>query len=120
MLRTEAGVNGFEYGVGWSDRKDGMVSGLSSEETEIKYTLPGDANLDGAVNGSDFSALAANFGQGDSGADVGVSVADIAALDAFAGANGLALPVAGAVPEPGAGGMVIGAISAGFCVGGVG
>ncbi len=103
---------------------------VSSGQIEIKYTLLGDANLDGtvngtdfsilaanfglgatnwdqgnflygsSVNGSDFSALAANFGQGDSGADVAVSQADIAGLDAFAAANGLALPSIGAVPEP--------------------
>jgi hypothetical protein len=48
------------------------------------------------VNGSDFSALAANFGQGDSGADAGVTAADRAALDAFAAANGLLADV----PEP--------------------
>jgi len=52
------------------------------------------------VNGSDFSALAANFGQGDSGADIAVSAADVAALDSFAGANNLPIPVGGAVPEP--------------------
>ncbi len=125
-------TNGLRYGVGWADGKDGVVSSLSSGQIEIKYTLLGDANLDGTVNGSDFSilaanfgtghtnwdqgnflygtsvngsefsALAANFGQGDSGADVAVSQADIAALDAFAIANGLPLPTFAAVPEPGA------------------
>ena len=35
-------------------------------------------------NGSDFSALAANFGEGDSGADSAVGQADIAARDSFA------------------------------------
>jgi hypothetical protein len=52
------------YGVGWADGKDGVVSGLSSGQIEIKYTLLGDANLDGTVDGSDFSILAANFGLG--------------------------------------------------------
>jgi autotransporter-associated beta strand protein len=125
-------TNGLRYGVGWADGNDGThaVSGLSSGQIELKYTLLGDANLDGtvngsdfsilaanfgtgvtnwdqgnffygsSVNGSDFSALAANFGQGDSGADVSVSQADVSALDAFAAANGLPLPVIGAVPEP--------------------
>ncbi len=113
-----------------------MVSGLSSGEIELKYTLLGDVNLDGVVNGSDFSILAANFGlgstnwdqgnffytssvngsdfaalalnfgQGDSGADVGVSQADIAALDAFAGANGLGLARISGVPEPGSVGLI--------------
>jgi len=123
-------TNGFRYGVGWADGADGVVSGISSGQIEIKYTLLGDANLDGtvngsdfsilaanfglgvtnwdqgnflyssSVNGSDFSALAANFGQGDNGADTLVSPADLAALDAFAAANGLPMPTVGAVPEP--------------------
>ncbi len=125
------------YGIGFADGADGVVAGLSSGQIEIKYTLLGDANLDGtvngsdfsllaanfgtghtnwdqgnflfssSVNGSDFSALAANFGQGDSGADVGVSAADVAGLDAFAAANGLPLPAIGAVPEPASAGIVI-------------
>jgi len=118
------------YGLGWADGKDGVVAGLSSGQIEIKFTLLGDANLDGVVNGtdfsilaanfgkgltnwdqgnflygtsingSDFSALAANFGQGDSGADVTGSPADIAALDSFAIANNLPIPTIAAVPEP--------------------
>jgi len=130
-------TNGLRYGVGWADGKDKIVAGISSGQIELKYTLLGDANLDGtvngsdfsllaanfglgvtnwdqgnflygsSVNGSDFSALAANFGQGDSGADESVSAADIAALDAFAAANGLPMPVIGAVPEPASAGMVI-------------
>ncbi len=130
-------TNGHRYGVGWADGADKVVTGLSSGQIEIKYTLLGDANLDGsvngsdfsilaanfglghsnwdqgdflftsAVNGSDFSALAANFGQGDSGPGVSVTAADIAALDAFAAANGLPMPVIGAVPEPASAGMVI-------------
>jgi hypothetical protein len=112
------------YGIGYADGTDGVVAGLSSGQIEVKFTLLGDANLDGTVNGSDFSilasnfgqgaanwdqgnfffsssvngtdfvALAQNFGQGASGADV--TSADIAALDAFAAANGLLADV----PEP--------------------
>ncbi len=123
-------TNGLRYGVGFADGADGVAPGLSSRQIELKYTLLGDANLDGtvngsdfsilaanfglgvtnwdqgnflygsSVNGSDFSALAANFGQGDSGADETFSSADIAALDSFALANGLPLPAIGAVPEP--------------------
>jgi hypothetical protein len=121
-------INGFRYGVGWADGKDKIVGTLSSSQIEVKYTLLGDANLDGvvngadfsilaanfgqgvtnwdqgnflftpAVNGSDFSALAANFGQGDYVPTVTVSPGDIAALDAFAAANGLLADV----PEPSA------------------
>ncbi len=60
-----------------------------------------------SVNGSDFSALAANFGQGDSGASVAVSPSDTAALDAFAIANGLPFPTFAAVPEPAMGGLLL-------------
>jgi fibronectin-binding autotransporter adhesin len=129
-------TSGLGYGVGFADGADGVVSGLSSSEIELKYTLLGDVNLDGVVNGSDFSILAANFGQGstnwdqgnffytssvngsdfaalalnfgegDSGADVAVSAVDIAALDAFAGANGLGLARISGVPEPGSVGLI--------------
>ncbi len=129
---AQSTTNGLHYGVGWADGADGThnVAGLSSGEIELKYTLLGDANLDGtvngsdfsvlaanfglgvtnwdqgnflygsSVNGSDFSALAANFGQGDSGAAATVTPADIAALDAFAAANNLPMPTIAAVPEP--------------------
>ncbi len=113
------------YALGFADGKDGVVAGLSSGQIEIKYTLLGDANLDGVVNGTDFSilaanfglgttnwdqgnflygttvngsdfaALAANFGQGDSGGS-SVTSGDRAALEAFAAANGLLADV----PEP--------------------
>jgi fibronectin-binding autotransporter adhesin len=141
---ANANPNSPQYGIGFSDGNDkinghSIVSGLSSGQIELKYTLLGDANLDGtvngadfsilaanfgqgytnwdqgnflfspAVNGADFSALAHNFGQGDSGADAGVTQADIAALDSFAVANGLPLPAVGAVPEPVAGGLLVGA-----------
>jgi hypothetical protein len=118
-------TNGSLYGVGYADGADGVVSGLSLGQIEVIYTLVGDANLDGFVNGEDFTILAsnfnqavtgwdrgdfnydgyvngedftmlaANFNQGDSG---GASAGDIAALDAFAAANGLGLTTN--VPEP--------------------
>jgi fibronectin-binding autotransporter adhesin len=139
---AQTATNGLHYGIGWADGDDGVhnVSNtlLSSGEILLKYTLLGDANLDGTVNGTDFSilasnfglgvtnwdqgnflygssvngsdfiALAANFGQGDSGADVAVTPADIAALDAFAAANGLPAPIIGAVPEPATMSIVLG------------
>ncbi len=127
---AQSPTGGHSYGIGFSDSADGVVSGLTSGEIELKYTLLGDANLDGTVNatdfsilsanfgqgytnwdqgnflytssinGSDFSALSANMGDGDSGADSVVTKADIAALDAFAAANGLPEPTIGVVPEP--------------------
>ena len=74
---TENAIPGVpKYGIGYSDGTDqinghSIVSGLSSGQIELKYTLLGDANLDGTVNGSDFSILAANFGQGYSNWDQG-------------------------------------------------
>jgi hypothetical protein len=54
--------------------------------------------MDGGFgSGTDFNALAANFNQGVSG---GASAGDIAALDAFAAANGLPMPTTSNVPEP--------------------
>jgi hypothetical protein len=120
-------TNGLKYGIGWADGADNVVAGLASGKIELKYTLLGDANLDGSVNGSDFSILAANFGLGSQNWDRGnflygssvngadfsalaanfgqggssgsaVSAADWNALEAFASANGLSIPAS--VPEP--------------------
>lgn len=82
-------TNGHAYGVGWADGNDRVVAGLSSGQIELKYTLVGDANLDGVVNGADFSILAANFGQGYTNWDQGnflygpaINGADFSALAA--------------------------------------
>jgi hypothetical protein len=44
---------------------------LSAGTIEIRYTLLGDANLDGVVNAIDFGILAANFNKGVTGWDKG-------------------------------------------------
>ena len=115
------------YGIGYADSADaGNPAGLASGQIEIWYTLLGDANLDNKVNGTDFNLMATNFNQavtngwdkGDfnydgkvNGSDFvllannfnqfasqsAVSSADLAALDAFAAANGISLAN---VPEP--------------------
>ncbi|MGA2440502.1 MAG: dockerin type I domain-containing protein [Tepidisphaeraceae bacterium] len=122
-------TNGLSYGVGYADGKDGVVWGLSSGQIEVKYTLLGDANLDGLVNAADFTIVAANFNQTVTGWDKGdfnydglvnaadfldlavnfnqgvsgaASAGDVAALDAFAAANGLLADV----PEPACAGMI--------------
>jgi hypothetical protein len=127
-------TNGLSYGLGYADGGDGVVAGLSSGQIEVMYTLLGDANLDGLVNGSDFNILAANFNQSITGWDQGdfnydgavnaadfnelaanfnqgvsgaASAGDVAALDAFAAANGLSLPIS-SVPEPGIAGTGLG------------
>jgi autotransporter-associated beta strand protein len=124
-------TNGLSYGVGYADGADGKVSGLSSGQIEVAYTLLGDANLDGLVNAADFTILAANFNQPVTGWDQGdfnydglvnaadftdlaanfnqsvsgaaVSGGDVAALDAYAAANGISLAY---VPEPASAGVI--------------
>ncbi|HEX4053121.1 MAG TPA: autotransporter-associated beta strand repeat-containing protein [Tepidisphaeraceae bacterium] len=125
-------ATGTKYGIGYADGADGGISGITSGQLEVKYTLYGDANLDGSVNSIDFGDMAANFGKsgkvwdqgdfnydgtvnsidfgllaGNFGKSVGgnadVSSADWAALDAFAAANGLMADV----PEPATTGLVV-------------
>ncbi len=94
---------GYKYGLGYADGADGVVSGLSSGQIEVKYTLYGDANLDGVVNGSDFSILAANFGTGVTNWDQGnflfTSSVNGADFSAMAGNFGQA-PAARTLPPP--------------------
>jgi autotransporter-associated beta strand protein len=127
IVSSAAAANSGSYGLGYADSADpGNPAGLSSGTIEIKYTLLGDVNLDATVNGVDFGILAANFNktingwdQGDTnydgivnGIDFGSlasnfnqgasGAADIAALDAFAAANGLLADV----PEPASLGLI--------------
>jgi hypothetical protein len=120
-----SGENGGSWG-GSAAGADMIVSNLSDGAFGIKYALYGDADLDGAVTGSDFTILVGNLGKaisgwdqgnfsydssitgddftalvGDlgkqaSGANDGVPAVDFAAIDAFAAANGLTADV----PEP--------------------
>jgi len=121
---AQTNINGPQYGLGYADGKDGVVQGLSSGQIEVAYTLLGDVNLDGLVNGTDFLILAANFNQSANGWDQGdffyngvvngadfnalaanynqgvsgaASAGDVAAMDAFAMANSISLAD---VPEP--------------------
>jgi autotransporter-associated beta strand protein len=109
------------YAIGYADSADaGNPAGLASGTIEIAFTLIGDADLNHTVNGIDFGILAANFNktvtswdQGDfdyngivNGIDftglaanfnkAASSASDVAALYAFAAANGLMADV----PEP--------------------
>jgi PEP-CTERM motif len=56
----------------------------------------GDFNYDGVVSGDDFSLLVGNLGKAANGADIAIPAGDLAAIDAFAAANGLLADV----PEP--------------------
>ncbi|HEV2969686.1 MAG TPA: autotransporter-associated beta strand repeat-containing protein, partial [Pirellulales bacterium] len=60
------------YGIGYADAADiGNPAGLASGTIEVKFTLLGDADLNGTVNGIDFGILAANFNKGVSRWDQG-------------------------------------------------
>jgi hypothetical protein len=123
IMSSTANANSASYGIGYADSADaGNPAGLASDQIEIKYTLLGDANLDGKVNGIDFAILAAHFNQGVTAWDQGdfnydhkangidftemaanfnqgASQSDVAALNAFIIANDINIsPVA--VPEP--------------------
>ena len=120
------------YGLGYADSADpGNPAGLPANTIEVMYTLLGDANLDGKVNGTDFNLLAANFNQSGRSWDEGdfnydgnvngtdfvlmaanfnqfasqsaVSAADWTALQDFAAANGISLAN---VPEPASAGLI--------------
>jgi hypothetical protein len=86
-IYSSAAANNLNYGLGYADGADGVVSGLQPGQIEIAYTLLGDVNLDGKVNGADFAILAANFNkaangwdQGDFNFDGSVNGADFAVL----------------------------------------
>jgi hypothetical protein len=62
-IQSSTAASVAHYALGYADGKDGVVNNLPSGEIEIAYTLYGDVNLDGNVNGSDFGVLASNFGK---------------------------------------------------------
>jgi hypothetical protein len=126
ITSSSAKADSHVYGIGYADSTGSNPAGLSSGQIEIMYTLLGDANLDGKVNGTDFTILATNFNQsvtdgwdkGDfnydgkvNGSDFlalatnfnqsagqsAVAGSDLAALHSFADANGISLT---SVPEP--------------------
>jgi autotransporter-associated beta strand protein len=120
-ITSSAAAGNPGYTLGYADAADtGNPAGLASGTMEVAFTLIGDADLNHTVNGIDFGILAANFNktvsrwdQGDfdyngivNGIDftalaanfnkAASSASDLAALDAFAAANGLLADV----PEP--------------------
>jgi hypothetical protein len=59
---ADAGT-GLSYGIGYADYADpGNPANLSFGEIEVKYTLLGDANLDGTVNAEDYTPFSQNIG----------------------------------------------------------
>jgi hypothetical protein len=107
---------GTNTSIGYAEATDlftvfpATFAGRSVDNTSVllKYTYNGDANLDGAVDLSDFNKLAANFGasprrwvHGNSNFDAVVNLQDFNRLAANFGQGGLA-PAAGARGEEGA------------------
>jgi hypothetical protein len=90
ITSSAAAAKSTSYGLGYADAADPRNPvDLPTGTIEVRYTLLGDANLDGVVNGSDFSILAANFGQGVTNWDQGnflftsaINGADFSALAA--------------------------------------
>jgi autotransporter-associated beta strand protein len=66
-ITSSAAAANPRYGVGLVNGMDGVDVNLSSGQIEIAYTLYGDINLDGVVNGTDFSILASHFGHSATG-----------------------------------------------------
>jgi hypothetical protein len=73
--------------LGYADSADGIVQGLAANSVLVKYTIPGDLNLDGTVNFADLLGLAqhyghtnASWGQGDLNYDGAVNFADLLSL----------------------------------------
>src|SRR5213078_2146787 len=78
-----------------------------SDTVIVRYTLAGDANLDGQVSSSDFDLLASNFNQtasvwsaGDSNYDGNVNMLDFNLLSVNYGASLPAATLGTLVPEP--------------------
>jgi hypothetical protein len=85
----------------------GGLNITSPTSVVMRYTLAGDTNLDGVVNTSDFTRLAANFNgtgkdwfQGDSNYDGKVNALDFNAIATNFGAVPTAPALAALVPEP--------------------
>ena len=75
------------HAIGYGDSADHVVQGLAANTVLLKYTVFGDANLDGIVNFPDLLALAQNYGKNNANWDQGdftgegvVSFADLLIL----------------------------------------
>jgi hypothetical protein len=83
-------VNGADFAI--------MATNFNKAITGTLGWDQGDFNYDGKINGGDFAVLAQNFNQGVGPSTVGAAGGDIAALEAFAQADGISLSTS--VPEP--------------------
>ena len=97
---TTAAADPTVYTLGWTDTVVGGRNLLT-----VMYTLCGDANCDGTVNGADLNTVLSNYNktgmdwsQGDFNYDGTVNGADLNMV--LSNYNRVANPVTGAVPEP--------------------
>jgi hypothetical protein len=90
ILSSTAAANASSHGLGYADGANGVVSGLSAGQIEVRYTVLGDANLDGKVTGADILILALHseksvtngWDEGDFNYDGHVNGADFTLLSA--------------------------------------
>ena len=61
----------FSHAIGFADSSDGVVQGLGPDTLLLKYTVLGDADLDGKVGFSDLVTLARHYGQSNANWDQG-------------------------------------------------
>lgn len=124
-IRSSVAAATHNRAIGYAEAGDvgapATFAGQPADATSVllRYTLPGDANLDRTVNIGDFALLAANFNtpsswaRGDFNYDGTAGIADFSLLAAnFNLTLPAGLPRAMAVPEPAAGLLVAGAAAA--------
>jgi hypothetical protein len=113
-------ANPHKTALGYAEASDLGVSTFAGQPVDstavlIRYTYAGDANLDGAVNTADFTALASNFNgtgkawfNGDFNFDGRVNALDFNAIATNFGQPPLSSPSLGTlVPEPACAGMLV-------------
>jgi hypothetical protein len=71
IVSSNAAGSSGTFTVGYADGSDGVVWGLPAGMIQVMYTINGDANLDGAANGSDLGIVSRNLNDAVSGWDQG-------------------------------------------------
>ena len=111
QFALNTGVDGeYTFYLANADANDPAINFLTGEITNGRFSqrLPGDANMDGMVNLSDFSILKSNFGssgasvlEGDFTGDGVVNLSDFSLLKSNFGASQQSAAMLNFVPEPG-------------------